>query len=265
MSCQRCKTDRFLLDDYTNGCSVCTNCGLISNEYLLIEDAVFDKSTDCMSHSMTNELDTQFQLPMAKIKHQSNVSFFSSQDPHTLKLMNFNKKFKQIFDACQLHESIETEAKLLYLEFEKKHSMKGRSLDFMICAFIFISCQKKNYAMNMKLFGEEYTTDIMNCVKFIEENTKAVNVIEAPSDIFHDAHIEAFIRKYSRIVGINRRMTQEIVKLIPKAEFIMRKKEIIAIALIAYYKKNKTVVKTLSKEFCVSELAIKAAIRELVA
>lgn len=263
MYCQNCNTERFVLDDYTNGCSVCTNCGLIANEYLLLDEAIFDKSTDCMSHSSVNQLETQFQLPTAKMKHQSNVSFFSSQDPHTLKLMNFNKKFKQIFDACQLHESIETEAKLLYLEFEKKESMKGRNIDFMICAFIFIVCQKKNYAMNIKLFGEEFTTDIMNCVKFIEESRKIINVIEAPTDVFHDPQVEAFIRKYSRIVGINRKMTQDIVRLIPKAEFIMRKKEIIAIALIAYYKKNKTMVKTLSKEFCVSELAIKSALREL--
>jgi len=264
MSCQRCNTNIYLLDDFTNGCSVCSNCGNVVNNSLCLDEATYDKSTECMSHSMTNHLESQFQLPTAKMKHQSNVSFFSSQDPHTLKLMNFNKKFKQIFNACQLHESIETEAKLLYLDFEKKESMKGRNMDFMVCAFIYIVCQKKNYAMNIKLFGEEFITDIMSCVKFIEESSNIVHVIEAPSDVFHDAQIEAFIRKYSIIIGINRRMIQEIVKLIPKAEFIMRKKEIIAIALIAYYKKNKPIIKTLSKEFCVSELAIKSALREIV-
>ena len=264
MICERCNTGRYLLDDYTNGCSVCTECGMVANEHLCSEEAFFDKATERMSHSMSNELESKFQLPTAKLKNQSNVSFFSSQDSHTLKLMNFNKKFKCIFEACQLHDSIETEAKYMYLDFETKHSMKRRNMDIMICAFIFIACQKKNYAMNIKLFGEEHSTDIMKCVKFIEEISQTIKIVEEPSTVFHDDQIEAFIRKYSKIVGINRRMTQDIIKLIPKAEFIMRKKEIIAIALIAYYKKNNFVVKTLSKECCISELAIKSALRELV-
>ena len=265
MHCKKCQTEHFLLDDYENGCTVCTNCGLIASECLLVEEAVFDKSTEHMSHSMTNHLESQFQLPTAKMAHQSNVSFFSTQDPHTLKLIHFNKRFRQIFDACQLHESIETESKFLYLDFEKKNSMKGRNMEIMICAFIYIVCQKQNYAMNIKLFGDDYTTEIMKCVRFIEERTQVIKIVEEPPKVFHDNQIEAFIRKYSRIVGINRKMTQDIVKMIPKAEFIMRKKEIIAIALIAYYKKNKSFVKTLSKEFCISELAIKAALRDLIA
>ena len=178
--------------------------------------------------------------------------------------MNFKKRFEIIFQATQLHDSIGTDSKLLYLDFEKKYSFKGHNLDFIICAFIFIACKNKNYAMNIKLFGEEKITSIMNCVKFIEESMNIIHVIEAPPEIFHDAQIEAFIRKYSKIVDINRKITQDIIKLIPKAEFIMRKKEIVALALIAYYKKNKTIVKILAKECCVSELAIKSALRELV-
>jgi len=264
MICERCNTDRFLLDDYSNGYSVCTGCGLVASEYLYSEEAFFDKSIERMSHSMTNELESQFQLSTSKMKNQSNISFFSTQDPHTLKLMNFNKKFKHIFEACQLHESIAVESKHMYLDFEKNHSLKGRNMELMICAFIFMVCQKNNYAMNIKLFGEEYITDIMKCVKFIEESNNIVQVIEEPTEVFHDNQIESFIRKYSKIVDINRKMTQDIIKLIPKAEFIMRKKEIIAIALIVFYKNNKSIIKILSKECCVSELAIKSALREIV-
>lgn len=265
MSCSRCNTSTYLLDDFTNGCIVCTNCGNVVNNVLCIDEAFYDKAADCMSHSLTNELDSKFQLSTAKLKSQSNVSFFSHQDAHTLKLVHFKKRFDCIFQATQLHESISTEARLMYLDFESKYSLKGRNLDIVICAFIFMACQKKQYAMNIKIFGEEFITDIMKCVKFIEESTNVIKIVEAPSTVFHDDQIEAFIRKYAKFVNINRKFTQEIVKLIPKAEFIMRKKEIIAVALIAYYKKDKTIVKALSKECCISELAIKTALREIVA
>jgi transcription initiation factor TFIIIB Brf1 subunit/transcription initiation factor TFIIB len=263
MSCKHCLTDIYIIDDYSNGCVLCTNCGLVDSSFLCLDEAVFDKSTEHMSHSITSELDAQFQLSTAKMKTQSNVSFFSCQDPHTLKLMNFNRRFERIFQATQLHESVSTDAKLMYLDFEKKQSLKGRNLDFMICAFIFIVCQKKDYAMNIKLFGEEFTTDIMKCVKFIEEKNKVVNIVKEKEKVFHDNAIESFIRKYSKIVNINRKMTQEIVKLIPKAEFVMRKKEIIAIALIIYFQKNNKLIKLLAKECCISDLAIKSALRDL--
>ena len=117
--------------------------------------------------------------------------------------------------------------------------------------------------MNIKLFGEEYITDIMKCVKFIEESNNCVELIVEQKNAFHDNQIEAFIRKFSKILNFNRKMTQDIIKLIPKAEFIMRKKDVVAVALILFYKNEKVILKVLSKECCISELAIKSAIREL--
>ena len=149
MICENCQTSIYIIDDYGGGCTLCTNCGLVASSFLCLDESVYDKASEKMSHSLTNELDTQFQLQTSKFKTQSNVSFFASQDPHTLKLMIFNKKFEQIFQATQLHDLIGTESKLLYLEFEKKYSFKGRNIDFVICAFIFIAAKKNNYAINM--------------------------------------------------------------------------------------------------------------------
>ena len=268
MMCEKCNTDKYILDDVSNGCCVCTECGLVATSHLCSEEAFFDKSTERMSHSVSNGLDSHFQLDTLKMNNVNNITFFSTQDQHKLKMMNFNQKFERVFQATQLHESVGSDAKYLYIDFEKKHSFKGRNIEFVICAFIFIAAKMKNHAINVSLFGREYETDIMKCVKFIEEKRKDVIVIKKPIECqkFHDKDIESFIRKYCKLVDINKKMTQDIIKTIHKAEFIMRKKEIIAIALIVSYKKKcKYVMKKLAKESCVSELAIKSSLRELVA
>ena len=267
MICERCNTDKYLVIDNTGGCHVCTECGLVANCILISEEATFDKSTESMSHDVAAQpIESLFQLPTMKNKRTHDVAFFSTQDPHKLKLVKFNALFNRIFDGTCLNEVIGIEAKFMYLEFEKVRNLKGQKIELCVCAFIFLAAKKMNYAMNIKIFDKEFETDIMKCVKFIEENTnKVINKIDDPSTsrVFQDKDIEAFVRKYSRVADITRKMTQEVVNMIYKAEFIMRSKEIIAIALLVYYTKNNRLIKVLSKEYCVSELAVKSALREI--
>ena len=267
MTCEQCKTDRFIKMDYSGGCYVCTECGLIANDHLISDEAYFDNSTESMSHTVRSQpIDDLFGLPTMKPKFTDNVTFFCTQDQHQLKLMKFNTIFTRVFQESCLNEVIGIEAKYMYLEFEKVHNFKGRKMELCVCAFIFIAAKKKNYAMNVKIFGKELETDIMKCVKFIEENTNnVVKKIEDPdtSRVFQDKDIEAFVRKYSRVADITRKMTQEVVNMIYKAEFIMRSKEIVAIALLVHYTKNNRLIKVLSREYCVSELAVKSALREI--
>ena len=189
MICQKCKTDRFLLDDVTNGCIVCTECGLIAIEQLLSDEPYFDKDTEQMSHSITSK----FQLSSKKFKNQSFVSFFSTQDSHTLKLMHFHKRFEYIFNCMKIHESLGADAKMLYLDFENHHSLKGHNLDYMICGFIYIACKKKSCPINIKDFGEEYSKYILKSINFIENTFKEVKLIEKPKETFHDKEIESFM------------------------------------------------------------------------
>jgi transcription initiation factor TFIIIB Brf1 subunit/transcription initiation factor TFIIB len=260
--CDHCKTDEYLVQDIGGGCEVCTECGLVAIDYIISDEAVFDKAINTMSNSMTTELDTMFSLPTAKIHDTSNITFFVTQDQHKLKLMKFNSKFNELFEQLQLHESIRIDAKYMYLEFEKNHSFKGQNIEIVICAFIYMSAKKNNYAVNVKmLFDSDFETDIMNTVNVIEEKLNIVKKIVIED--FHDKDIESFICKFSKLINLSRKMTRDVIKMIPQAEFIMRKKEIIAVALIIKYKNNNKLIKVFSKEFCISDLAIKSALREL--
>ena len=178
--------------------------------------------------------------------------------------MRFNKRVEEIFAAIKLDETVADEVKLMYLEFEKENSLKGHNLSFIIAAFIVIVCKKRNYAMSINIFGNENSKYILKSVNFVEEKMGYGEKIEEPSAVFHDKQIESFIRKYGKSIKLNMKTIQDIIQLIPKAKFIYRTKECIAIALICFYKKDKLITKTLAKDFCISELSIKSALRELV-
>ena len=145
------------------------------------------------------------------------------------------------------------------------HSMKGRNLDFIICALIYISGTKHNNALDIKIFGKEYEKDIRGYIKFIEELMNDKTIIKDPEkEVYKDVLLDSYVTKYSKSVyGLNRRLIADIRKLIPMTQFIMRKKEIVAVALIVYYKNDTSLIKKLSKEYCLSDISIRSAIREL--
>jgi len=226
------------LDDHGQGCYVCTECGLVASGLFIADEAFFDKSIESMSHTEVFENNT--------------------------KLLKFKNSFDLIFDKLGLHDCIKNYAQDLYVMFEKDHTFKGRNINLIICAFIYIAGKANNYAINAHIFGKEYEKDVMQNVKFIENTLKIKTEVKEPEKTFTDKDIEAFICKYITLIPeANKKMKFDIIKLIPLTEFVMRKKEVTAIALIIYYKKDKRLLKTLSQGSGISELAIKSALRDI--
>lgn len=256
MNCERCLTHKYLREDELNGYTVCTNCGLVLNEHMISDEATWDKSNECMSHSFCDE----FSLPTQKVKGKSYLSFFTTQDPHTLKLMAFNKKFNRMFEYLEINESLREEARNKYLECERKMTFKGRNMEYVIGAFIYIAAKKTNFPIDVKTLGDEI--EVMKCVKFIEQGGDQVN-IEKPKEVYEDKDIVAYIRKYGGCVGLNRKVVQDIIKLIPKAQYLMRKKEVIAASLIIYHLNDKCLLSKLVKTSGISPNAIKSTLQEL--
>lgn len=258
MNCEKCQTDRYIYDDEVNGCTVCTNCGLIANGLLICEESTWDKSMDCMTHSLCDK----FSLPMQKMKGVSYRSFFINQDPYTLKLMNFNKKLNIIFNSLNINESIREDVKNMYIECESKISFKGRNMDVIICSFIYIVAKKKNFPIDVKIFGND--SEVMRNVKFLKENmNESVEVVKPNEELYYDADIEAYIRRYANILQIERTVIQSILKHIHKAQYLMRKKEIIAASIIVLYYDDPKMILRIAKIAQLAPGAIKSTIEEL--
>ena len=260
MDCSHCNTSSYVRDDPANGCCVCTNCGLIVVATYFNEGPTYDKATESFSNSVVDDM---FSLNCAKFKRQSNVSFFSQQDSRQLKRMKFSSRFNSLFRSLQLHDSLKTKSLDMYLNFEKNHTFKGRNLDHIIPAFIYIVAKDINYSLDIHIFGKHLQHDIMKSVNFILDTLHILQPIIHPSSSFTDNDIESYILSFSKLVGINRKISWQIIKTIHLVEFIMRKKEILAIALIIHFFNDFNLLKPLSKATGFNSAAIKSAILDI--
>lgn len=260
MSCERCLVSTYIVADPQNGGYVCTECGLVASGQYMEDYVCFDHSTGRASH----EYISPFQLNAQKDSRISNSMFYSMQDPHQMKLVNFNTRFTAIADEIfsDFPDALLDHAKSLYLLIEDHTSMKGRNLDLIICSLIYISAKSHNRAMNLNMLGRGNEKDLLKCVRFLEE---ALNVKHCVSNSeYSDREIESYIMQYCETFhDMPRRTRCDIIKLIPKTEFIMRKKNSIAAALIIYHMKDNSLIKTLSTRFCLSDTTIRSVLREL--
>lgn len=262
MICERCNVATFIVDDPSNGCHVCTECGLVVSGIYTEDEAWFDKNTEHMSHEYTNP----FQLAMQKSHNVSYKMFFCMQDTHQMKLVNFHKRFQEVSHSFQdLPESIFEDAKTLYLSIEGKTNMKGRNLDLIICALIFVSAKKNRMAINTCIFGREYEYEIIKNIQFVEDALHIKHDISNPEETtYYDKEIESYIVQYcTHFPEIKRRTRCDILKLIPKTECIMRKKNAIAAALIVYHLGDTSIIKALAQKFTLSDATIRAVLNDL--
>ena len=258
MNCEQCQTGLYIFDDEENGCSVCRSCGLIVNGILMCEESTWDKSMNCMTHSHCDK----FSLPMQKMKGMSYTSFFINKDQHTLKLMNFNKKLNNIVNCFSINDALREDVQNMYVECESKLNFKGRNMDVIICSFIYIVAKRRNYPIDVRIFGND--SEIMKNVKFIKENMYTdAEIVKPDSEVYYDADIEAYVRRYAGLLEIERRVIQSILKLINKAKYLMRKKEIIAASLIVIYFDDITIVSKIAKIAKLAPGAIKSTIEEM--
>jgi len=261
MYCSHCKTSQFVRDDPTNGCYVCTSCGLVVVSTYFDESPTFDKANDSFSNSVVSD---PFSLNCTKLKRQSNISFFSQQDPNQLKRMKFSGRFNSIFNSFQLHDSLKTKSLAMYLDFEKYHNFKGRNLNHIVPAFIYIASKDIHYSLDVLIFGQHLQHDIMKSVTFIQDTLLLHKPVQPPNDIFTDSDIESFILSYSKFINVNRSISWQIIKSIHLVQFIMRKKEILAIALIVHFFNDTNLIKPLSSATGFNINAIKAALQDLL-
>ena len=176
--------------------------------------------------------------------------------------MKFSGRFNSIFNRFQLHESLKTKSLAMYLDFEKLHNFKGRNLDHIVPAFIYIASKDINYSLDIHIFGKHLQHDIMKSVTFIQDTLLLHKPIQLPNYIFTDSDIESFILSFSKLIHIDRKISWQIIKSVHLVQFIMRKKEILAIALIVHFFNNLDLIKPLSTATGFNINAIKAALRD---
>ena len=114
----------------------------------------------------------------------------------------------------------------------------------------------------MRIFGN--AIEVMKNVKFLNEKmNEGVEVVKPTEEIYYDADIEAYIRRYADILQIERKVVQSILKHIHKAKYLMRKKEIIAASIIVLYYDDPKMISKIAKIAQLAPGAIKSTVEEL--
>jgi transcription initiation factor TFIIIB Brf1 subunit/transcription initiation factor TFIIB len=261
--CKQCKTDQYTIEDTANGNYVCTACGLVDSGTVFVSTPAFDGEMNTWSNYETHNV---FSLNTQKPNQVKNVTFYTTQNQRDLKLLKFNKRFNECFHSLQLPEPVGECAKDLYLIYERKHSCKGRSMDCMVYAFIQLAAEKKSYGLNLeKYLGSCQARKVNRYAKMIQGFTQTQT--QTPCQVearFKDEEIESFVCQYATKIGMSRQEKYQVIKHITKAEFILRKKETIAIALLVKFKDgDKSILKILSAHTGIKEQSIELVMKEL--
>ena len=176
--------------------------------------------------------------------------------------MNFNKKVNDVFASFNINESMREDVKNLYVEYESKVNFKGRNMRMIVCSLVYIIAKKRNYPIDVRIFGNEM--EVMRNVKFLKEKMKEEGeVVKTSEEIYYDADIEGYIRRYAGMLQIERKVVQSILKHIHKAKYLMRKKEIIAASIIVLYYDDPKMISNIAKMAQLAPGAIKSTVEEL--
>jgi len=223
-----------IICDYSQGCFICKECGFVQ------KDSVTDYSYN--QNIEQPDIDKRKSL------------FYTVFE-------NLFSQFSLIFSIA-----IENDAKMLYEEYclkaVRQCLLHGKNMEYMVYAFIYVSAENNNFPVTLEFITDPKIVKKL-LKKCINEVKSTIGCKKEISREYGDRQLESFIVKYCNMLQYTKRMTRDIIKLIPKTEFILRKKDIVACGLIVFYKNNKSLIKPVSQVTCVSELAIKRVFNEL--
>ncbi|ELQ74241.1 Transcription initiation factor TFIIB [Trachipleistophora hominis] len=160
--CRDCQSDQYITDDTKTGAVLCTNCGCIIENTLIDEKTewrTFDDSANDPSRVGgpnnpllgTEPLDTM----IANIGNLHSYTLNRTQMKSTMRgperqLINGFNLISAYCDRSNISKTISDRAKLIFKRVDEKKILKGKNLEGVVAACIYIACRQEQSPRTFK-------------------------------------------------------------------------------------------------------------------
>jgi len=275
--CPHCKRVNSLRHDFARGEIVCKEC------YTVIEDRIIDKSSEWRnfaaefsSHSsdpnrVGGPLDEFMEDSgmttkiIAKGTHTglTKAAQKSAQDAGDKSLMRGFNVIKDFADQLHLPSEIVEKSKGLFKNIEKKKKLKGRNLDSVIAAVLYVSAKQCSNPKNLKDVITKTGTkkkDVVRCIGLVRQfsNTGGENIEQMVQNLCNKLNVGNKVRNSSI----------EVVRNIDQFEYLGGKnpytKASVAICLVAKALAPDITPETVADQAKLSASTIKSSLKEIM-
>jgi transcription initiation factor TFIIB len=185
-SCSDCKTAKYVIQDYVKGEMVCTHCGLVVGDRMIAEGSEWRTFSDGASASKAdpnrvggpeNALTEQFGLSTMVGQEDEGGVLGRYQNQTSLKpgqraLMTAFQKVRKLCGQLSLTQGIVDRAVELYTRVHATGEFKGRKVDAVVAAVVFIACRQASVPRTLKeisAVAEASKLDVGRCVAKIKK------------------------------------------------------------------------------------------------
>lgn len=227
--CSNCKSSS-IVNDFSNGTIVCTNCGLVNEEILIDETAEWNFGGEEAAHSKdpsrcggpTNALLEKSSLStmintsrakgnnytMAKIHQQQSMNYVERSLYHV-----FEEIQKMAGDKGHLSQAIIEQAKAYYKKISEKRLSRGAVRKGLIACCILYACKAHNVPRSVKEIGEMCNIS----VSILNKTTKIfTNLMKDEVSNTNGIHVDDLISRFCNVFQFEHKEHHSILRDVRK-------------------------------------------------
>ncbi|KAK2663283.1 hypothetical protein Ddye_001857 [Dipteronia dyeriana] len=270
--CPECKITTEVVVDNRSGDTICAECGLVLEAWSIQDSIEWRTFTDDNNNDRDPNRVGKAESPLLSyanlITHISNPK---SSDVLPMKRLHdpdgvLTKRLGMIADMADrlgLLQTIHHRAGEIYKDVEERKTCRGRKLDAVLAACLFVACRESKLSRTLK----ELTT-VSNGVKE-KEISKAVDLIKKQLEVQMGA-VQAgeYVRRFCSYLAMNRKTVQAVHEAVGRAEELdVRRspKSVLAaiIYMVAHLSDEKKSLKDISLAADVAQGTIKKSYKDL--
>ncbi|XP_044467781.1 transcription initiation factor IIB-like [Mangifera indica] len=275
--CFECKKNTDIVVDHKQGDRVCTECGLVLEAHSIDETAEWrnfnddnnDKDPNRVGSAMSpfldhgNQLVTLISNPHKTGDHSGDV--LSSRRLHKAgtNLVKGLEIIASMADSLGLVATIKNRADEIYVKVEEHKLCRGKKLNAILAACLFIACRENKLSRTLKELGT-----VADGVK-VKEINKAIDLIRKHLEVSMGglATVE-LVRRFCSNLGVKNRIVvavQEAVTNVEELDIRRSPKSVLAaiIYMITQLSEDRKCLKDISMIAEVAELTIKKSYKDL--
>lgn len=228
--CNTCSSNSFIIEDYSQGIIVCTNCGNVINE-------IMDKSPEWNTYD-NSKSNSRCTAPINTFLPKSSLgttiacsSYSKVSILHKWNAMPYRERsllnvLKEIEYRCRkgkIIKCIEDDAKILYKNISAcKHPkgknkgkyiiIRGNNRKGLIAACIFFACKRKGNTRSPKEIGNLFELKCTEITRGIKTFTKLIKISNLTYE-FISSTPEQFIPRYCKRLHFKKKYINEAIKI----------------------------------------------------
>lgn len=273
--CMDCKKATEIVEDNTSGDTICGECGLVLESWRIEETQEWRNFADDTNDDRDPNRVGQPQGPF--LTHSNLVTYISNPNPKPSDVKIFNKKqhdsdavskrglelISNMADSLGLLPTVQHRADEIYVSVEEHKTCRGRKLEAVTAACLFIACRESNVSRTLEELASPFQLkkkEICKAVDLIKKQNKVpMGAVQAAE------YVNRFCSSY---LGMDKKVVKAIREAVERAEKLdLRRspKSLLAaiIFMIAQLSHHKKSLRDVSDAVQVAEATIKKSYRDI--